>query len=428
MLKDIIFLENSSIKYEYLNYIENQEYLVIENNNLISQYSKNIEEKSLRIVKNEKVSLSYGSGNINIEKLVSNCFDILRNSQVLKKDFYYDYSIDDENIYERKNKIYNPDKLFETGISLSNSIYLRLQKKFKIDVYCWLDNTEVHIRNYRNLNKRFKDQISYFFIRASEYSTNNTYGFAINNDENIEVIDEFVKHMEITTIKNNIGNGNKHHVLLHPRMLRNLVAPIWKDFNRAIIKKDLNLINKFDNLSSKFNLKVSSNNQSVNSYSPFDHEGAFTKEISIVNKGCLDTNISKQDYINTSGLMFKKDHFTYKFKISDHPSLFPSSFIVGKGYVNSSDLIKNIKDGIFIVDSPNIWQNIDNLGNMKGTIGLGFRILNGKLVGSISGFNFSLNVYDILGKNLIEISEDRHLVCESSDILPYVFSQDVYIV
>lgn len=91
-------------------------------------------------------------------------------------------------------------------------------------------------------------------------------------------------------------------------------------------------------------------------------------------------------------------------------------------------MIKNIKDGVFIADTPNLWQNMDGLGNMKGTIGLGFRILNGKLAGSISGFNFSLNVYDILGKNLIEISEERNLVCESSDIMPYILSQDVYIV
>ena len=116
-------------------------------------------------------------------------------------------------------------------------------------------------------------------------------------------------------------------------------------------------------------------------------------------------------------------------EINASPGIFPSNLIIptNKKYPAIEEIIKNQKNA-FLIDLSfdcDMGNTID--GDIGGNIDLGYKIKNGKITGRVKNKRFAGNIYNLLGKQFVTMSNKTESTLFGYGFFPYFFIKDVSI-
>ena len=154
---------------------------------------------------------------------------------------------------------------------------------------------------------------------------------------------------------------------------------------------------------------------------PFDDEGTVTQDLNLITKGKLDNFycdrfIGRELGLSTTGNGFRPSLGSYP-----TPSLV--NVILEPGNTTLPDLIKQLDNGI-IVDQI-LGNGADISGDFSINVDLGYRVINGEVVGRVKDTAIAGNVYTAL-KKIVALGSDRYW--NGSCYTPAVMIEDLSIV
>ncbi|MDJ0897949.1 MAG: TldD/PmbA family protein [Xenococcus sp. MO_188.B8] len=154
---------------------------------------------------------------------------------------------------------------------------------------------------------------------------------------------------------------------------------------------------------------------------PFDDEGTGTQDLNLITKGRLDNYycdrfIGRELGLSTTGNGFRPSLGSYP-----TPSLV--NVILEPGNSTLPDLIKQLDNGI-IVDQI-LGNGADISGDFSINVDLGYRVINGEVVGRVKDTAIAGNVYTAL-KKIVALGSDRYW--NGSCYTPSVMIEDLSIV
>ena len=157
----------------------------------------------------------------------------------------------------------------------------------------------------------------------------------------------------------------------------------------------------------KFNKIVSFTEDLTNGISPKFHSDGFIKPDTtelIINGEYKSSLISPR-----SALEYSVNHNAAEYYES------PVSINLKEGAIENNDILKTLKDGIYI---SNLWYlNFSDLNNgrVTGLTRFGcFKVSNGEYQGPINTMRFDETVYNIFGDKLIGLTNNKQLLIDSS--------------
>lgn len=405
--------------YEYLVRAENGIKIKVKNNKLVSQIYSDINESSLRIIKDEKMIFSYATGNLNVQDLLQSCNN-LHSLGRFQNNIYFN-SLSTHEVYcksENNNDIISYDKALEQTFALYNIIFQYDANLKDIEIETRMYNYDTYLEGDHYL-KHYKQNKSCIFLKSK--TNRNIFREELNSFFEFDKIYKYLHKFQLKPC--NINKNKNYLFIFDPKIVRDLILPIWKLYVYALSGKNIDL--KLINLLSD-NIRIFDNPCNLNSkaYMPFDHTGKNTCEEVIFDKAKSENIFKyKSAYCN----VFKNNMFSRNFDISALPHKYPSILTMNKGNIDYENFIKNVSNGIYITESSNLWQNISREGFFKGIIDEGIIIHNGKYEGIIKGQTYSGNIFDVMGKDLIGHSSNFVQIGYYMDELPYLFCRNIKI-
>jgi len=200
----------------------------------------------------------------------------------------------------------------------------------------------------------------------------------------------------------------EYRVYLSPSALNEIVDMLsWGGFSykaNKIGSSPLHFIMKGEK---KFNKIVSFTEDLTNGISPKFHSDGFIKPDTtelIINGEYKSSLISPR-----SALEYSVNHNAAEYYES------PVSINLKEGAIENNDILKTLKDGIYI---SNLWYlNFSDLNNgrVTGLTRFGcFKVSNGEYQGPINTMRFDETVYNIFGDKLIGLTNNKQLLIDSS--------------
>ena len=128
-----------------------------------------------------------------------------------------------------------------------------------------------------------------------------------------------------------------------------------------------------------------------------DNNGIPTKRQTIIEQGRLKRFLYDLDSAGLAGT-----------KPTGNNDCSPYSPVILPGSTPSSQLLRDIKDGLYVRDLIGFGQsNIIN-GDFSGNVGLGYQIKNGEIVGRVKNTMISGNLYQVMKQNVLVSSDTEH--------------------
>ena len=200
----------------------------------------------------------------------------------------------------------------------------------------------------------------------------------------------------------------EYRVYLSPSALNEIVDMLsWGGFSYKANKIGSSPLHFMMKGEKKFNKIVSFTEDLTNGISPKFHSDGFIKPDTtelIINGEYKSSLISPR-----SALEYSVNHNAAEYYES------PVSINLKEGAIENNDILKTLKDGIYI---SNLWYlNFSDLNNgrVTGLTRFGcFKVSNGEYQGPINTMRFDETVYNIFGDKLIGLTNNKQLLIDSS--------------
>lgn len=200
----------------------------------------------------------------------------------------------------------------------------------------------------------------------------------------------------------------EYRVYLSPSALNEIVDMLsWGGFSYKANKIGSSPLHFMMKGEKKFNKIVSFTEDLTNGISPKFHSDGFIKPDTtelIINGEYKSSLISPR-----SALEYSVNHNAAEYYES------PVSINLKEGAIENNDILKTLKDGIYI---SNLWYlNFSDLNNgrVTGLTRFGcFKVSNGEYRGPINTMRFDETVYNIFGDKLIGLTNNKQLLIDSS--------------
>lgn len=200
----------------------------------------------------------------------------------------------------------------------------------------------------------------------------------------------------------------EYRVYLSPSALNEIVDMLsWGGFSYKANKIGSSPLHFMMKGEKKFNKIVSFTEDLTNGISPKFHSDGFIKPDTtelIINGEYKSSLISPR-----SALEYSVNHNAAEYYES------PVSINLKEGAIENNDILKTLKDGIYI---SNLWYlNFSDLNNgrVTGLTRFGcFKVSNGEYQGPINTMRFDETVYNIFGEKLIGLTNNKQLLIDPS--------------
>lgn len=200
----------------------------------------------------------------------------------------------------------------------------------------------------------------------------------------------------------------EYRVYLSPSALNEIVDMLsWGGFSYKANKIGSSPLHFMMKGEKKFNKIVSFTEDLTNGISPKFHSDGFIKPDTtelIINGEYKSSLISPR-----SALEYSVNHNAAEYYES------PVSINLKEGAIENNDILKTLKDGIYI---SNLWYlNFSDLNNgrVTGLTRFGcFKVSNGEYRGPINTMRFDETVYNIFGEKLIGLTNNKQLLIDPS--------------
>ena len=217
------------------------------------------------------------------------------------------------------------------------------------------------------------------------------------------------------TSKSINSNGELPVIFTPEGFLSTFLGPLLEGFNgKNFLNKTSPIINLLGKqyLDKKLSIRDNPHSNELTGSKPFDDEGTPTRIVNFVQNGILgepyyDLQTASQLSLNSTGSGGRS------ISTNLYPSI--SNIEIDNGDENFSDLISTVKDGIIVDSLLGAGQGNELGGEFKANLSLGYRIINGEIVGRVKDTMISGNVYECLSR-IESISKDVENVYGSAKI------------
>jgi len=151
---------------------------------------------------------------------------------------------------------------------------------------------------------------------------------------------------------------------------------------------------------------------------PFDLEGTPTRRNVLVQNGTLGELITNRKVAAQLGRESSGNASPY--------GASPNYLQLAAGSKSFDDLVKSIDKGVLIDGTMGAWSGNPYSGIVSGTISMGLKIENGKIVGRIKDCMFTVNTFEHLRKHLIDCSAERDQL-RYGGLFPHMLLNEVVI-
>ena len=414
-----------------------------DNNNLKGSTMNQSTGVALRIVKDGKISTATSTDLNNFDNMIKNCEDMSPFSSSVEFEFVN--KLQEESIVIPENSVMEISD--ERFIDDGNKIVSEITKEFNdvmVGAEFQVESTNIEICNTKGLYSGHKKDILTLGVYGSFIKDNKFIGCGqskklFNHNYNIdEMISNILEELRLcrTAAKPKLG---RRTVIFTPEFLYCTLIPFVMGISgKNIMEGSSPLKEKLGKqiFDERFNIVDDATIFGGINTQPVDHEGIPCKRIEIIKNGCLQSFIhslktASKLNMEPTGSAYKMGRFFPTFDLTAEPSPYISNFYVEPGRVSFEDMVLGLKDGV-IIDSVMgfMMGNLEN-GEITGSIGNGYEIENGKIVGMISGQSVNFNVYDIFKNNLVEISSTTRdtgfFYSYGSTPIPYAMFKDINI-
>lgn len=390
---------------------------------------------ALRLVKDGKIGFSNSAildqriieYALSVAKFGNKCFYIPPDSPNIKEDIIDSKieEIDTDAMIEQGNKIIKKIKKYNPEVTVS----VGFGKGWE----------HVKICNTKGLNSEFRKNYFSMGFRGTVFEEGNILDWwkgtekLLTEKEYDQIIEEFIEEFKI--MRNNVSiNTGKLPMILAPESLPWILKALEEGVHgENVYKKVSPLTEKLNDqvMNEKFSLIDDGTLDQASGTYPFDDEGVKTSKKYIFNKGILLNYLHNLEtsYLlkqNPTGNGFRTRFLSgrdYMIK----PGIEITNWIIEPGDMSLDEMLSDIKEGILLKFSPDCWQsNIIN-GEVQGSIVVGLKIENGKLVGRVKDLSFSCNIYDLFNKQLVGLGDTLYTpgTSDSNYRLPYIYVKDI---
>jgi PmbA protein len=195
---------------------------------------------------------------------------------------------------------------------------------------------------------------------------------------------------------------------------RGLFVPLFYGLNGDLVNRKLSLLTDKLNepiIDERLTIVDDATVRGLPGSCPIDDEGVISKRKILVDNGTLknylyDLRSASVAGVSSTGNGFKKSSLYTGFSIDAPPNPYPSNLIINAGEKTRDEIIKSIKDGIIVDDTMGAGQGNNLNGEFSMSIALGYRILNGEIIGRVKDIMVAGNVFDILKNNFSQASKE----------------------
>ncbi|GEM_PF-1595319 len=227
-------------------------------------------------------------------------------------------------------------------------------------------------------------------------------------------------------------DGGSYPVLLHPCALGSFLESLDEGINAR------NIFDGVSPLRDRIGEKVMDErisiwddplDPSMPGFSPRSDEGVAAIRKPLLHEGVLRSYLANLEYAARLNLRDGANGFR---SIPDGSCLpgadshiSGTNRIIEPGKVAFDDMLRDMNHGIVVIQSWDAWSgNLIN-GDISGSLHLGFRVENGRLAGRLKDMRLSGNIYDLLGKQLVDLSIECPETIHSDQRAPWVLLREV---
>ncbi len=154
---------------------------------------------------------------------------------------------------------------------------------------------------------------------------------------------------------------------------------------------------------------------------PWDDEGIPSQTTPIIREGILENYLL--DLKSSARLGMKPTGNGFRGGSGSLPGIAASNLVVAAGDTPVEEIIGSMEDGLLVLSLMGAWGANPFAGRVSGNVNLGFRIVDGEIVGRVKDCMIYLSVFEALEDGLLSISSEREL--RHSTLFPHVLLDGV---
>ncbi len=383
---------------------------------------------SLKIYKDKKLA----SSSTNNERYIENLYKDLKEIINITPEIEYEFNFPKNKILYEPKTFYpsvieiKEEKIFELSKYLLESI-LELDNKLIVDIDVSKSVSKIKIINSENIFRQYNK--TYFSVSAYAVKTESDgllwlgdYSISLDYSEKAanDIINSIKRQLSWAKNKSNPEKSGKYPVVFSPSVVKFLLETFLLGASaKNHYKKISPLLDKLDKkiVDEKFSLIDDPFVNGMISTKPFDAEGIACKKVPIIEKGIykgIITDIKHSILLNIEPTGNASSHSTT-------PDINFRNIIIPEGEKNLNQIVKDIKEGIFVESVLGAGQSNMLSGDFAVNVSLGYHIKNGEIVGRVKNLMISGNVYEIFKE--IELSKETEI--KGSLKSPYILFSSV---
>ena len=388
-----------------------------EMNQLKSVNAEEMEGWALRLISNGKIGFSSSTSESQFEAMVDIAMAVAQFGQVALFDFPGQINADQED----KLKLYDhllSEKSIAEMIEIGNNIMNRVNS-INAELRCdaGIVKQEGKIQYWNTYGASFTYQKTIFSnsIMIQDTQENDMmilmeskqWGQA--NFSLDSLWEEVKKKIEWSKEIVEVENGYMP-VIFTPKALLVLLLPLMAGLNGRMINRKISpLQGKEGQL--LFSPLLSMDSDGTIDYAegsaPYDDEGIAMQKLPLIEKGILKNYYYDLQNAAEAGVKPSGNGLRYSFHTSPSPGI--SNLIVSEGNTSFTDMIKDIKTGIIVDQVLGLGQGNILSGAFSNNVQLGYKIVNGKIVGRIKNVMIAGNALEVL-KDIIAIGSEAEWI------------------
>jgi len=434
------------LDYELFKYFRNYSEVNFVDNQLKQSKTTEYEGKTLRLIKDKKLALVSGTENIPDGVLLKKGNDALPFASSANFSFkgFEKFSQDSSSLVNESDFI-QTEKSIEHGKALLDRLSnLKEFSDFSYSMTLWSAKEAIRIGNSSFNEKEFDRSHSGFYLLTKRVMPDDILILYFVSHKFIDVseIDSWLSEIDFNRtleLSKNIVtlDTGKYPTIFHPDALMSMLISLVKGLSMKSVYE------KISPIKDKLNQPIFDERITIiddptyakgTKRALFDDEGVPCSKKKIVEDGVLKYFLTDLEYatkcgVEPTGNGFKESIINDSKLMGAQPSIWATNLDLHALNDGPSveDMIKDIKNGIFIHDCPDSWMGNIVSGDMSGNITQGYKIENGKLTGRVKNKRYSGNIYNLLGSQLVTISNEAKMAANGADKLPYIMSNDVSI-
>ena len=277
----------------------------------------------------------------------------------------------------------------------------------RVDLVNWAmtgyEEVEIYIANTKGLEQSFVRNGGFSYVSAviregEQVKTGSRFHFGNDWSEfNAEKLAQAAVNEGVSLLNADTFASGEYRVILRYDVARDILQTFSSVFSAEAVQKGLSL------LAGKLNQRIAAPQLTLvddplmpngGSSTPFDAEGVATKTKKVIDQGELTTYLhnlktARKDGVESTGNAYKA---SFKAPIG----ISPTNFYIEPGHTNYEDLVKELGDGLVIIDVQGLHSGANPVSGDFSLGAYGYLVEDGTIVCPVDQITIAGNFFKML--------------------------------